>query len=232
VQIAVPKRRPASLSLLASQSVDKLNQRERELARSNARRYLAGMAIVAGVLCVFTWAVPKLAWFRMHFLDPIESESTGKVIPLKALLLIEAGMLMLTFVIAIFTRKESRADMVEQFMRSGGHSPPNDNPVLRWILIFFLLGLFQGEFVLIDAIKVSWLRLRLANVDRSRAAMILARLLKEPAGMEPHALMLPGETIQQFRKSIAYLMAYEWGDISARGDHFMLLSPAKRALRG
>jgi hypothetical protein len=233
VQIAAPTQRSASLSLLASQSMDKLSRRERELARSNALRYLAGIAIVAGVLCIFTWATPRLAWFRMHFLDPIESESTGKVIPLRPLLLIEAGLCLMTFVLAILTRKESRADMVDEFIRTGSRSNGSkDDPVVRWALMLFLLGLLQGEFLLIDAMKLSWLRLRLASVDRSRAAMILARLLKEPAGLEPHALMLPGETTDQFRKTIAYLMACEWGDISARGDHFMLLSPAKRALRG
>jgi len=88
-----------------------------------------------------------------------------------------------------------------------------------------------GEFLVIDAVKSWCVRFRLRTVDRYRAATILGALMTNYAGIDPRLLLRHGEDPMALRRTIAYLLACEWADISAAGDHLLLLSPARRALR-
>lgn len=122
--------------------------------------------------------------------------------------------------------------MVDQFLAAGRHPTGcNDNAFLRWALMIALAGVLFGEFLLIDAFKSWLLRRRLRSVDRYRAAMILAALMTSHAGIDPRPLLRHGENPVALRRMIAYLLACEWADISPAGDHLILLSPARRALR-
>jgi hypothetical protein len=67
--------------------------------------------------------------------------------------------------------------------------------------------------------------------DRHRVAVILQMLVSEPTGIDPRLLFQAGENPLHLRHTLAYLMAYEWADISPTGDSLTLLSPSRRHLR-
>ena len=137
-----------------------------------------------------------------------------------------------TFPIALLTRKTSRADTVDQFLEQSVRSNgDNCDPFIRSALVVGLVGTLYGEFLIIDVIKSLLVRLRLRSVDRYRAATILGALMTNHAGIDPRLLLRHGEDPLVLRRTIAYLLACEWADISPAGDHLLLLSPARRALR-
>lgn len=99
---------------------------------------------------------------------------------------LSAVLLAGTSILAIVTRQNSRSDMINQFIETGTRSQgPQSDPFTAMLLIIITPALFQGEFLIIDAIKSTLLRIRLHNVDRHRAAVILATLLEHPTGLEP-----------------------------------------------
>jgi hypothetical protein len=96
-----------------------------------------------------------------------------------------------------------------------------------------MLGLLYGEFLLIDGGKAQWVHRKLRRVDRHRAAVVLAKLLQTPgAALHPKEIMQQNESVEHLSELIAYLVVNEWVDVSPRGDRLMLVSKAKRALRG
>jgi hypothetical protein len=99
------------------------------------------------------------------------------------------------------------------------------------VLIVAMLGLLYGEFLIIDAIKFLSLCVRVRDVDRYLAAIILEMLFAEPKGIDPRALLQIGENPLHLRHTLGYLMAYEWADISPQGDWLGLLSSSNRELR-
>lgn len=220
------RRRPSDTAV--TRFLEQLTRREVTMQLQNALRLLAGLAIISAVLAVLPWLVNKAA----HFLD----FNTDDHIQLRLWqwLLIDAALLLITLPIAIATHKESRTDTANQYLNSGSmtHAASGEDLLLLIIITIGCLGLLQGEFLLIDALKTIFLRLRLAGIDRHRAAMIVATLAARPAGMKPEELIDPGETPEQFRKTIANLMVFDWVEFSSKEHHLMLLSPARRALRG
>jgi hypothetical protein len=211
------------LSLTSLAAFEKCQKREQELRRRNRAIFAGGIAAIISALL----AMPAGAIFIARHLNPPPPAP-----PMELLLAIDAALLLITFVIAVFTRKQSRADVANQFIQSGERSAgANDNPFARWILILILLGLLYGEFLVIDALKAMWMNHRLRNVDRHRAAVILAMLLQDPTGVDPRLLLQHGESPLHLRQIIAYLVINEWADVSRHGDRLTLVSPACRALR-
>jgi hypothetical protein len=220
---------PAPSSLLASQFLDQMTRREHHARATTRLRTLLALAIIAAILAVLPTVFLKAA----HFFDALPPDDKLMHLSRWQFITINATLLLLTFPLALATRRESRSDTISQFLdaQNGPHADSPNALAMRIVLTIACLGLFQGEFLLIDAVKDSLLRLRLTGIDRDRAATILAQLHSTPAGLDPRLLIRHRESPQDFRKIIAYLLTHQWADVSPKADHLTLLSPARRALR-
>jgi hypothetical protein len=226
-KIRVARRPPASLSALAA--LENLQERENELAHSNRNRALSGIAIVIissiALPLVLEWLFQIHRNLRPSFSDRSpDAESLG--------LILDGFILVGTLPMAIAVGASSRSKLANQFLDSGTRPRgANDNPLMRLALMIIMLGFLYGEFLIVDSIRFGLLRIRLQAVDRHRAALILAKLFTEPAGIDPRTLLALGENPLHLRQILGYLMAYEWADISPRGDWLGAISPSKRELR-
>lgn len=222
-----------ALSAVAMGAAQKMTERESELRRKNALRALGGMAIVvvvlAGGIVLAKWAAA--ADVNIH--NAQNPEAMAKTPDAWNCAMILSGLLIATTLpVAAFTKKHSRADAIDRYINEGGRAcARNGDPVLGLIILCVMLCLLYGEFLIVDSVKTTWLRFRLRTVDRQRAAFILAMLFSSPTGVDPRTLLRLRENPIDLRRTIAYLMAYEWADISSHGDYLNLLSPANRALR-
>ena len=217
----LPNRRD---SLVAVGALALLAERERTLRHRDARTFVIGWVVLAFAIVAVTAAGIGYIRFRAPGAPPLTF--------IHASSLVGTVLIACTFPIALLTRKASRADMVDQFMAEGCRpSGGNDDPFIRWVLVVALAGTLYGEFLIIDGVKSWFVRLRLRTVDRYRAATILGALMTNHAGIDPRLLIRHGENPLVLRRTIAYLLACEWADISPAGDHLLLLSPARRALR-
>jgi hypothetical protein len=216
-----PKRRD---SLVAVGALSQLMERECSLRRRDARRFVIGWVIVAGAVLAFTA-------FGLTYIS-IGAPGSPPLGFARAMGVVGSVLVACTFPIALLTRKASRADMVDEFLNHGSRSSGgNDDPFIRLLLTIAMAGSLYGEFLVIDAVKSWWVRVRLRTVDRYRAATVLGSLMTNHAGIDPRMLLRHGESPLALRRTIAYLLACEWADISPAGDHLLLLSPARRALR-
>jgi len=203
-------------------ALDLLRKRERDAARRTRRLFLSGVALLLGVPPIVLGALWRLA---PHIAPPSKPEPVQLVYIGLALTVIASAL-------ALSVHKESRADLVQQYIDSGSHSSgTTGNPLVRWLLVLLMIGSTYGALICIDAAKTAWLRLRLRRVDRYRAASVLALLQSTPAGVDPRRLLLHGENSLAFRRTLAYLVIHDWANISPRGDHLVALSPARRHLR-
>jgi hypothetical protein len=199
--------------------------REARLRRRSLLRFVAGIAIVlvmlAGVVGITSWVCSRAGTAGPH------RDATDLA------LLADALLLALTLPIASLTRKESRSDVAQHFLDTGGGAihATDDAPLLRFALALLVVGLLYGEFLLVDAIAAWWLDFRLRRVDRSRAAVILGMLFTDPRGLDPTQLLRFGESPLELRRTVAHLIAQEWVDVSPDGRYMNLVSPAKLALR-
>jgi len=184
-------------------------------------------ALLGGLWSVVIFVVPNVAAETAR-----RFESEASATPAFLALAFSIVLVAVTFVIAAFTRKQSRSDVAKQVLDSGMHSGGSSaNPLLGVVIALVMLGLLYGNFLVIDAVKATWVRHRLRAVDRHRAATILAMVFSQPADIETRTLQRLGETAIHLRTALAYLIAYEWVDISADGRYLRFLSPAKRVLR-
>lgn len=222
---AAAARSPLRQSVRAAQALEHLHGHEREQARKNALRLAGGAVVVVTVAAVLARILVAL---RARLAPG--SGGDDDVVPHG----IAAGMAGLACLVALVTRRESRADAIEQFIDEGTRpgSGGGDNPLLRWIAIAAFVGMLLGAFLVRDAFAHARLRRRLAAVDRFRAADILAMLRQQTAGLDPRRLLRHGEDPLVLRETIAYLMTFRWADLSPQGDHLVLLSPARRRLLG
>jgi hypothetical protein len=225
----IPVKRPP-IEVGAISRLDDLESREREIEGQNRRRLGFGCIIVALIVGI---VIPVIFRWILHvhsIAANAQDVSLRDIQPLIAA--IDVCLLAVTFPIAALTAPKSRAQRINQFIESGTRcSGANDNVLIRIVVMLLMLGLLFGEFLVIDAIRSHWLRIRLRHVDRHRAALILQMLVNNPCGIDPRFLVRVGENPMHFRTILAYLMAYEWADISCKGDCLTLLSPAKRELK-
>jgi hypothetical protein len=210
-----------------------MSEREVELRRKNLFRALGGIAIVLAVLAGGIRLAMWVGTVDASAHDAQNPEAVAKRPDALACGEFLALMLIATTLpVAAFTKKHSRADAIDRYIEEGGRRcGQNQDPVLGWVILCIMLSLLYGEFLIVDSLKTTWLRFRLRTVDRQRAAFILAMLFASPVGIDPRTLLRIGESPITLRRTIAYLMAYEWADISSNGDYLNLLSPAQRALR-
>jgi hypothetical protein len=217
------------LSKVALSAFEKCREREDQLRLRNLKILIAGMAIIFAVLLVTPFAILfVLRWFTlMHPQNPDPINP-----PREFFTIFESAMLGVTFIITLRVAKKSRADVASQFLQSGNQmSGANDGAMARLLVALLLCGLLYGEFLVIDAGKMALMNYRLRNVDRHRAAIILAKLFVDPTGVDPRQLLQHHESPAHLQLTIAYLIVNEWADISPHGDRLILISNAKRALR-
>ena len=205
---------------------DGLGRRERALFRREAIRFSAGVAVILASMAITFGVVVFASQFLRGTGRPMTMEDQKRSAPMLIGLLTTCSI-----PIAVFTRKESRSDLAEQILREGARANPNDNPAMRFLVCLALIGLVYGEFMVIDAIKAWWIRAKLRRVDRDRAAVILAILVTRPEGCAPGETLRHGEPVARLRQVLAYLITFEWIEVSRDSQHMMLLSPAKRALK-
>jgi hypothetical protein len=204
---------------------ERIDRRERELARREAVRFVVGIVVILSSLMA---AGGLLLFVAAHWDGPRAKTSEE----LQQLAGIVAGALFVVGLpIAVLTRKESRSDVANQILEEGTRPNANDNFLVRLVVVLALLGVVCGQFMVADAIKSWWVRTKLRGVDRDRAAVILATLVARPEGLIPGELLRHGEPPSRLREMLAYLIATEWADLARDGRHVTLLSPAKRALR-
>jgi hypothetical protein len=226
-RVQVAKRRVTSLGALAA--LGKLHEREHEIIHANILRGVAGCVVVL-MSCA---ALPVFAEWILRESGKINPNAAKSSPDLSSLCLaLDLFLLLFTVPLAIAVSALSRSRLVNQFLDSGTRSSgTNDNPLVRFLVILVTLGLLYGEFLVIDAMRFAVLRIRLRNVDRHRAALILAKLFAEPAGIDPRTLLEFGENPLYLRQTLGYLMACEWADISPQDDWITFLSSSKRELR-
>jgi hypothetical protein len=216
-----------SVSLSALTIIDQLQQRESRQRLGNLLRLGGGLAIVlaimAGVYQLAMWAPPNRPAPAGLEHTPAEQQMDA----IQFVLIFNTTILLVTYLIATFTRKESRSEMINQFIETGHYCGPRDNPVSRIILILILLGLFYGQFLIIDVLKAMSLHRKLNRIDRNRAAIIVGMLMARPAGIDPRALLRINENPTELRRVLAYLMTYKWIDISPQGDYLNLRSQGR-----
>ena len=70
----------------------------------------------------------------------------------------------------------------------------------------------------------------LRQVDRGRAVNVLADLLAHSTGSELRVLLHENETLASLLPVVAYLLYYQWVDISKTGDRVWVLSDARSSL--
>jgi hypothetical protein len=200
-----------------------LDRREGELGWRNRRLMATGLCILTGIPTVLLTLVGMWCVRYQSRPAPQTASFLGGV---------AAATIAFSMLLAPFIRRGSRADAIERFVNAQPHGG-NVNPLIRILVSVMFAGALFGGFMCIDALKMSLLKLRLrgAGVDRIRCATVLKELLDHPAGVSPLLLMRYGEDVREFRRTLAWLMLHSWADISAQGDHVMLLSPARRALR-
>jgi hypothetical protein len=226
----IPLKRPP-IEIGAMARLDDLGWREHEIKVQNRRRLGIGCAIIASI----TGIVVPLIFRWMEYAQSIKMNVRDDLTLREVLLIvgaINAILLAVTFPLAVFTAPKSRSQRINEFIDSGSRTyGPTDSSLTRIIFTFLMLGLLLGEFLVIDGIRSHWLRIRLRHVDRHRAALILQMLMDQPCGIDPRSLIRIGENPRQFRQILAYLMTYEWANISSKGNCLTLLSPAKRQLK-
>lgn len=94
---------------------------------------------------------------------------------------------------------------------------------------FVELFLF-GPRMILEAVA-SLQRVRaLRGVHRGRAADLLADLLGRPSGTDMEQVLHEGESVESLLPCIAYLLYYEWIDISTTRDRIWVLSDARVSL--
>jgi hypothetical protein len=221
------KRKPASLGAMAA--LRQMDEREAKLKRANALRAIGGCIVIAAAAAAMLGFVLLYVRLAVHPDDkPLPDVRSTRNFALG----IDAFLAVMLIPVAIFTKPQSRSDRVNQFMDySSRPAGQNDGAVVRLVLLIVMLGMLFGEFLLIDAVQFVLLRIRLRHIDRHRAALILEMLLANPRGIDPRLLLQIGENPLHLRATLAYLMAYEWADISPHGDWLELLSATKRDLR-
>ena len=216
-----PRRRR---SLSPGEVLSMLDRREEKNAWRNRRLMMLGLAILTGAPTIVFSLLG--VWF-VRYAGRSSTDVAG------ILGCLAGGMIVFSLLFAPFVQRGSRADAIQQFIDSGQRPGGcKDNPFLRLLVALMLAGMLFGAFMCIDALKTTLLRLRLkTTVDRIRCATVLKELLDRPAGISPHMLMRHGEDAHDFRRTLAWLMAQNWADISAQGGHVMLLSPSRRHFR-
>jgi hypothetical protein len=221
----------ASTGVNALEAAARIARREAGARRKNRLRLAAGLAIIAAVSAA---VFEMILWLAAHAPSvPGDSGSAAKPLGAsRAAWMALAIMLIVTSLIAILFRKQSRSDVIRQFLETGQRAPAaSDNVLASLALIIAMGGMLYGQFLIIDTIKAAALGFRLRKVDRDRVAVILGVLFSSPAGIDPRRLLRIGENPIALRQTLAYLMAYEWADLSPAGDYLNLLSPARRALK-
>jgi hypothetical protein len=230
VQFASPSR--ASTSSNAVKARVQIARRETTVRQKNYLRLAGGLLIIAAASGAVFGLVVVVAAHVLKASDESVARPMSRGDASQAAFIAVAAVFLLTFLVALCTRKESRSDAISQFLETGNRSSVSDeNPLASFVLMIAMLGVLYGQFLIIDTIKAAWLGFRLRKADRDRAAVILGILFSTPAGIDPRQLLRMGEDPIALRETCAYLMTYEWVDISPAGDHLNLLSPAKRALK-
>jgi hypothetical protein len=226
-KVQAARRQATSLGGLAA--LEKLQKREQELIHINRLRAIGGCAAVL-ISCAL---MPFFAEWIFRISGNLRPKGAGTVPdPRQFGLVLDGLLLIVTIPMAIAVSQRSRSRMVNEFLDTGMRpSGTRDNPLIRLGAMVVMLGFLYGEFLIVDAIRFLLLCIRLRNVDRFRAALVLAKLFAEPAGIDPRALLEVGENPLHLRQILGYLMAYEWADISPQGDWLGALSPSKRELR-
>jgi hypothetical protein len=225
----VTSLRTPTLSLTAASALEKCQQRETCIRRRNWNIVAGGIALIAGILVV----LPFLIFLATQMSHPVASTtpSARRMPDLRFVAEIEMAVFTVSFLLALCVRKQSRADVAQQFLDAGSRPHGGGDPVTVFILVLLLLGLLYGQFLLIDGLKAIWVNYRLRHADRHRAALVLAALMQNPTGIDPRLLLQAPETPLHLRELIAYLVFNEWADVSPGGDRLTLVSPARHALR-
>ena len=220
--------RPVSLGAISKLSA--LENRERSLKQKNRMRIVVGFAIIAVMSGI---VVPGLLILLTRVQLHSQTAAHPNSVNLRAIALpIDLAMFVITFFIAALTARNSRSAQINQFLETGTRpAGSNDNPLVRLIIMLAMLGFLFGAYLITHGIASLWLRFRLRDVDRHRVAIILQMLSNDPKGIDPRRLLQFGENPLHLRHTLGYLMAYEWADISPKGDWLTSLSPASRELR-
>jgi hypothetical protein len=88
-----------------------------------------------------------------------------------------------------------------------------------------------GPRLVLDAIDKIRRARHVRDVDRDRAAHVVARLRQFDQGIAPDQIN-PGEPVSAVIPVLAYLLFHDWIGISKTGDRVWLLGDARRALYG
>ena len=179
------KRKAASIGALAA--LRQMDEREAKLKRANVLRAIGGCVVIAAAAAAMLGFMLLYVRLTLHRDDkPLaDARSTRNFA-----LVIDAILAVMLIPVAIFTKPRSRSDRINQFMDYASRpAVQNDNVIARIVLVIVMLGMLLGEFLVIDAIQFLLLRIRLRQIDRHRAALILEMLLANPRGIDPRLLL-------------------------------------------
>jgi hypothetical protein len=136
------------------------------------------------------------------------------------------------FLLAWLIPNNSRDQVIEHVFQHGhGNSSCGDrNPLVELVIFFGLIGMLHAAWMIVDSLRIYRLWRRVNRVDRHRAAIVLSMLADSNTGLPPLRLCRIGEKPEQLRQLLAYLMLFEWIQVSPQGDLVWMRSPTMRGL--
>lgn len=139
--------------------------------------------------------------------------------------------------ISLTLHRQSRATYLLSLLADRPAVIPPNKPSAFFVSIILNIiagGMLLASFTALDATRRLTLFCKVRSVDLQRLAPILARLLHAKSqGIDPRPLQLIGEPRETYLRHLAYLLIYEWADLSPHGNHLTLIHPKHRlSLRG
>lgn len=229
---------------ISSQPISAVRIKAKLIARENRRRYLS----IAGILAGLPLLLPAplifacVAWYVIRTWAP-------QPVVFNTVLLVTAFIII---PLSFLTELRTRGGFLNQaFAEAGPVTPVSGlesaalalatsmgrpmtgalalmNPRLSTAGITELM-LTGPRWVLggVRGLRLDW---RMRNLDRDRAAKMLADLLALSSGTDPKKLTQPGESVDPLDATLAYLLTFGWVGLTVTMDRVYVYSETREAL--
>jgi len=223
-------------------SVNRVRARLRSC--ESRRRYLAIASIIAGfpLLVPAPFIFAFVAWYVLRSLASI-------ALPLDTLFWIAAAVLI---PLSFLTELRTHGAFLSRAFAEAGPIEPVTGPEAVAVTVAAGIGhpltgalalrnprlstagiaelMLTGPRWIISGFRRLRLDWRLRNLDRDRAAQMLADLLALSSGTDPKKLAQPGESMDQLDPVLAYLVSFDWVGLTTTMDRVYVYSESRETL--
>lgn len=130
-------------------------------------------------------------------------------VPPQLLLASGAFITSLSFLLAIFTKPDGRAERAREMLEGRNHTGGVNRPESLAITLIMIVALY-GSYCLVEAARRAHMRWRLRHIDPSELSRLIACIIAAPAGIPIAHLRKQGQTLQSLRAPLATLLLYNW----------------------